>query len=700
MPRDLPLANGRMLVNFDANYDLRDIYWPHIGLRNNTLGHVNHSGIWADGAFSWFDADDWQRTMVYESDTLVTQVTLVNPKLQVTIYVTDVVDFDRDMLIRKMRVVNNGPEREIRLFFHHDWHIEESEGGNTVYYQPDLRALVAYKDRFYLFVAGITGDASVGGPAAKRTNATEMNQWATGYKEFNGQLGTWKDAEDGELGRNPIAQGSVDSCAGFTLGRVAAGGEAYSYHWVVAGQDFNSVTDDHQMIIDRGPELFIKRTRDYWRLWVETKPLALDCCDLPQPLIDLYRRSLLIIRTQIDDDGAIIAATDGDVWNFARDSYCYMWPRDGALVADVLSHAGYGDITSDFFHFCANVLTREGYLLHKFTPEGALGSSWHPWMGPNGRRQLPIQEDETALVVYALGQHYRLFHEVEFVKPLYRPLVKSAADFMVAFREPHTNLPHPSWDLWEERYGIHSYTVAAVYAGLTAAAMFTAVFGETDISAKYTQAAEEIKTATRKYLWSDSAGRFVRTIHVDSTGNVQQDMTIDASISGLYQFGMFDATSDEMRKTMQAVKDHLTVKTSVGGVARYENDYYHQVSQDIANVPGNPWFICACWLAEFEIAQATTVQELHSALGWLEWVRQHALASGVLAEQVNPYTGAPLSVSPLTWSHAEYAGAIRWYVGKYVRLTQSAHATNPLYAIPAADPTTPVNPMTPAATLS
>ncbi len=41
MPRDLPLANGRMLVNFDANYDLRDIYWPHVGERNQTQGHVN-----------------------------------------------------------------------------------------------------------------------------------------------------------------------------------------------------------------------------------------------------------------------------------------------------------------------------------------------------------------------------------------------------------------------------------------------------------------------------------------------------------------------------------------------------------------------------------------------------------------------------------------------------------------------------------
>ena len=31
---------------------------------------------------------------------------------------------------------------------------------------------------------------------------------------------------------------------------------------------------------------------------------------------------------------------------------------------------------------------------------------------------------------------------------------------------------------------------------------------------------------------------------------------------------------------------------------------------------------------------------------------EHALEAGVLAEQVNPYTNEPISVSPLTWSHA------------------------------------------------
>jgi hypothetical protein len=34
------------------------------------------------------------------------------------------------------------------------------------------------------------------------------------------------------------------------------------------------------------------------------------------------------------------------------------------------------------------------------------------------------------------------------------------------------------------------------------------------------------------------------------------------------------------------------------------------------------------------------------------------LPSGVLAEQLNPITGEPLSVSPLTWSHATYIATV------------------------------------------
>jgi len=680
MPRDLPLANGRMLVNFDPSYTLRDIYWPHIGERNQTLGHVNHSGVWVDGAFSWFSAPDWTRDLNYEADTSVTAVSLTNAGLQLRIDFTDTVDFDRDIFIRRARVTNLADHpREVRLFFHHDWHINESEGSNTVYYRPDMHAIIAYKDSTYLLIDGVVGDETAGGPAPEEAwtgadgadgagdRATwGVRYWATGQKEFQGKEGTWRDAEDGELGGNPITQGAVDSCVGFHLGTLEAGAARLCYHWLAAGASYRDVRALYQLARRRGPESFITRTRDYWKLWVNTKPLGET--DLTPSLVELYKRSLLIIRGQTDLGGAIVAATDGDVYSFSDDTYAYMWPRDGALVANALSHAGYGDITGAFFDFCARVITDDGYLLHKYTPAGALGSSWHPWMDPQGCLELPIQEDETALVVCALWQHYQLFREVEFIRPLYRPLVKAAADFMVAFRESHTKLPAPSWDLWEERHGIHAFTVASVYGGLIAAAGFANEFGEHDYAARYQTAADEIKAAARQYLWHEGEQRFLRMIRVADDGSVEPDMTVDASMVEIFKLNMFPADTDEMTQTMRALEARLTVRSDVGGIARYENDYYHQVSQDVNNVPGNPWFICACWLAQYKVARATTREELREAIPWLEWVQAHALPSGVLAEQIDPYTGAPLSVSPLTWSHAEYVAAVRWYAGKYTHL--------------------------------
>ncbi len=659
MPRDLPLGNGSLLVNYDTLYNLRDIYYPYVGHFNHTDGHVNHVGFWVAGRFAWLDDPAWERTLHYEPETLVTDVTLHHPDLAITVHFSDAVDFDRNVFVRQVRVTNHGDAaREVRFFCHYDWHLEEVDGANTVAYTPILGSVVAYKDDNYFAASGSVGDTR------------GIASWATGYKEFNGMQGTWRDAEDGTLSGNPIAQGSVDATIGLYLGDIAPGATGEAYHWLLAAHTFPEIEVLNLMMQQRGPESFITRTRNYWKLWVNkgNEPMG----DLPQPMIDLYKRSLLTVATQMDSGGAIIAATDGDVWTFSRDSYAYMWPRDGALVANALSHSGYGESTRAFFEFCARVITPQGYLMHKYTPAGALGSSWHTWSDAHGHPQLPIQEDETALVLYSLWQHYAIFRDVEFIKPHYAPLVKAAATFMVDYREPHTRLPASSWDLWEERYGIHAYTVSTVFAGLRAAANFAEIFGEIDVAVNYRAAAEEIRLAARTYLWNPQTNRYARRITVDAAGNVTHDDTMDMALIALCQSGMFEPNDPKVAATMAALLARLHVKTSVGGYARYENDYYHQVSQDIANVAGNPWFICSCWAAEYAIAKASNIDELHAAMPMLQWVVDHMLPSGILAEQVDPNTGAPLSVSPLTWSHAEYIATVRWYAGKHQRFSTPA----------------------------
>jgi len=477
-------------------------------------------------------------------------------------------------------------------------------------------------------------------------------------KEIRNLQGTWRDAEDGQLQGGVVAHGSVDSTIGFNL-PIKGGETRLLYYWMAVGSNFEAVTTLNRMVRQRGPQTFIDRTNAFWRLWLHVHLPDMD--GLPQPVVEEYMRSLLTIRTQIDEGGAIIAANDSDVSSDVRDTYSYMWSRDGSLVSHALNKAGYLDLPRAFFQFCDRVHSREGYLLHKYNPDGSLASSWLPW-AVDGEKNLPIQEDETSLVLWALWEHFSRYGDVFFIKPLYRSLICPLADFIAGYRDRDSGLPLPSYDLWEERQGILSWTVGATWGGLTAAAQFANAFGETSRAKNYLQAAREIKAGTEAHLWQPGLKRFVRMVNKTEDGKWDVDTTLDASLVGLWQFGMYAPDDPKIITTMQAIQQQLWIKTNVGGVARYTDDHYHQVSQDLANVPGNPWFICTLWLAEWHALTAKHTDDLVQALELIEWVAAHALPSGILAEQVDPYTDEPLSVSPLTWSHAAYVSTVLTYL--------------------------------------
>ena len=54
--------------------------------------------------------------------------------------------------------------------------------------------------------------------------------------------------------------------------------------------------------------------------------------------------------------------------------------------------------------------------------------------------------------------------DLEFVKELYEPLVKKAIFFLDGYIYPK-DIPVESYDLWEERKGIFTFTVSALYIG-------------------------------------------------------------------------------------------------------------------------------------------------------------------------------------------------------------------------------------------
>ncbi|MDX2118930.1 MAG: glycoside hydrolase family 15 protein [Planctomycetota bacterium] len=657
MPRDIPVGNGDVLITFDHLYRVRDIYYPRVGRFNHTDGHIQRFGVWADGRFAWVEDASWRRELKYKPDTLVTEVHLVNETLGLELICNDAVDFHEPVFFRKVTVRDrlNRP-RDVRVFQHWDLSVRGTAVGDTANYDPATSSIVIYKDdNYFLF-------------NACDSNKCGVDHWAIGTKRVGGAEGTWRDAEDGILGRNAISQGSVDTTIGFNL-QIPAGGEQYFTCWLACGNSYTSVKDRNRRVLEKGPDRMIARTEAYWKLWCRKEPV--DLSPLPESVRDLYFRSQLVMRTQIDNGGAIIAANDSDITQFGGDHYSYCWPRDGAMVAYALILSGQSELSRNFFRFCAEAIQPEGYFLHKYTPSGQLASSWHPWM-LEGQRILPIQQDETALVVWALRKHFSIFRDVEFIKPLYSSLVARPAEWMLSYRDHH-GLPLPSWDLWEERRGIHTFTVAATIGGLYAAAAFAHDFGEPDRAVAFREGAERMKGALKRHMWNPERNRFARMAIPLPDGSYRLDMTSDSANFALFACNALDVHDPKVEAEMAGLMEKLWVKTSVGGCARYERDYYHQVEREhVDTVPGNPWVICTLWQAQYIIERSRTLEELNQAIPLLEWAVRRADQSGVMAEQFNPYSGAPISVSPLTWSHATFVIAVMEYLKKYDRLTATS----------------------------
>jgi glucoamylase len=643
--RDIPVGNGSLLVTFDEKYQIRDVFFPHVGQENHTEGYPFRFGVWADGVFSWIHTDEWTRELKYLPETLVTEVRLTNEKLGVEVTSNDTVASHENIFLRRVRVKNLlEKKRDVRVFLHHDFRIYENKVGDTAFYDPESFSLIHYKKHRYFLI----------------NTAPHFDAFTTGRKAFRDLEGTWRDAEDGQLAGGAITEGSVDSTIQVNFPLDENGGEYEFFYWIAAGTSHEEVMALNNSVIKQTPGGYLAYTKNYWRAWVNKNDD--DFADLAPEIVEQYKRSLLIVRTQIDSGGAILAANDWDVTERATDHYSYLWTRDGAFVANALDLAGYADLTRNFFDFCSRIVHKDGYFLQKYNSDGTVASGWHAAWDVFGKRRLvPIQEDETALVLWALWQHYDCYRDIEFVHRLYRNLIVRCADFMVGFRHEELKLPYPSWNLWEDRRGIHTFTVASVIGGLRAAANFARLFAESERAETYDRTADEFTESMRRHLYSREHKRFLRSLQFHGDDYYEPDATVDASMFGVFYFGALDVDDEMVQNTMRAIEEHLWVKGKIGGVARFQNDGYMRVSED---VPGNAWFICTLWLADYRTAAARQKEHLKGTLEILEWTVKNALASGVLAEQVHPVTGEPVSVSPLTWSHSTFVATVRNYLKK------------------------------------
>ena len=652
MTRHLVLSNGNMLVCTDKNALIRDFYYPYVGQENHVSGNMHRIGVWIDNEFSWLTREEWDIEIKYQKDSLVSNVVAVNHKLGVELTMTECVHFEKNVYLRNLKIKNNREEnREIRIFFSQHFHISEDNIGDSIFFDPRTNSIVNYKGKRYFLMGGMS-------------EGHDFTDYAVGIAGGVGRKqGTYIDCEDGVLGKNPVEHGATDSAIGFSL-KIKGGQKKEINYWIVVGKNYDEVYTARKYLLKNGFRKLVEETADYWKKWVSKGDINFN--DLGEDAIDLFRRSLLVIRAQTDNHGAVTAANDTHTLRFKMDTYSYMWPRDGALISRSLDLAGHSDLTKKFFKFCSNVISHEGYLMHKYNPDGSLGSSWHSWL-KGDKIQLPIQEDETALVLDALWKHYEKYGDEDLmIEKMYKRFIKSMGDFLVAFRDLENGLPKESYDLWEEKLGVHTFTCCATYAGLIAAGKFAEVFGEEKDVKEYFDVAEKIRELTLKYMYDEEKGIFVKGVYYDEKDMLCLDKTIDAStFYGLFEFKLLDVNDERLMRTTEATLERLWSDDGCSGLARYENDMYHRVK----GRRENPWIISTMWLAKYYIAKAKRLEDLEVVKDLFDWVVEKALKSGVLSEQLDPNTSKPLSVAPLTWSHASYVVAVIKYLNKFKELS-------------------------------
>lgn len=637
MARPVVLSNGELHVGLNRYGLVHDFYFPYVGLENHCAGKdLRHKvGIWVDGEISWLDDESWHIESWTAEGALIGHTRAVHAGHRIMLEFDDTVDAEISAFLRNIHVVNlSSDTRDVRLFTHQAFAIGDSRSNtDTVQYLPDSNAVLHYRGRRAFVIGGRSGD-------------TPFDQHSIGLFGIEGHEGTYRDADDGELSCSVVEHGRVDSTLRFKL-RLGAYDSQRVHYWIAAGTSIREALYVHKSLEDNGMDAHLHSTAMWWHTWLS--PVRKASEKLEPSKRKLFLHSAMVVKSHVDKRGAVIASTDTTMLNYSRDAYAYCWPRDGAYALWPFIRLGYVSEPRRFFEFARRGLHQNGYLMHKYQADGALGSSWHPYVHGDVSAP-PIQEDETALTLFMFGQYFDMQKDQRLLVEFYDSFIKKMADFLAGYVDEKTGLPRPSYDLWEEHFMTSTYTTSVVYAALQSAAELAEKAGDPDSAVRWRTASDDIYDSAHKHLFNGERGHFYKGITSDGT-SLHYDATIDlSSFFGAYMFGLFPLDSDEIRRSYDTIRATFMTDGRYG-LPRYENDDYHRNAQ---TGTGNYWFIASLWIAQY--AQETGDKEFRDAI--ISWVESKVDNSLMFAEQLNPISSEALSVSPLVWSHAEYMATL------------------------------------------
>lgn len=621
------IGNSRMLVCLSDRGELQRLFWPNIDYPQ----HIERMpvGIFYEGnknSTVWLNDSVFQHRQEYVKDTNILKTVCTNKEKGLEITQTDFVLHDKDVLIRQFEIENIGESETDLGFVLYSSCITTTPELRSSLFDFSTDSLIHYRHGYYI---SISADK-------------EVYQFQLGNNAFD-------CAQYTELKGNDYIGMMPDGAISWKLGKFLPGEKKSLVIHVSAAGTLKNLKKIVYNVKSMDIIQEYRNTEKYWYNFINSaKPVTTYRKDVEA----LYKRSLLVFKLMSDDSsGGLLAAPEIDE-DFTRcGRYAYCWGRDAAFITEALDKCGLTAAVDKFYEWAVEVQDEEGSWQQRYHMDGNLAPSWG------------LQIDETGTLIWGMLKHYEVTQDKGFLLKVWES-VEKGVNFLIDFIDPQTGLPSPSYDLWEERFGEHTYSSAAVCGGIKAGVEIAKILGKSqeDIGL-WVVACANIKEAMIKNLWKDDRQCFLRSIrtklnpwgseHSDNTTVIKvnpkgylrdvtlEDGMVDISLLGIsIPYDVFPIEDFRVVKTVETIERVLT-SHGVGGIRRYESDNY---------IGGNPWILTTLWVALYYIKKRDFIK----AKEYFEWAVKSRTELDLLPEQVNKETGKPEWVIPLTWSHAMF----------------------------------------------
>jgi oligosaccharide amylase len=614
-------GNGRLLVSFTGNGEVNRVFWPE----QDYAQQINNIfiGIKFDNDYTKFLHENlWYIEQRYEKKTNILVTMYENSDFGLRIFQKDFVLNNKDIWVRNYTIENICDRKlDIKTFLHTDFVTADNDIRSGLMDFDNDSAIIYNKGN----IVTISSDKKISG--------------------F--QFGDSFDAirRDGLYGKDDISMTS-NMALRFDLGELLPGEKTEFSLYFSFSFDMKTGRELNNHIRDLGAKKALEKEKKFWDKEFQ-KYSKLETGN--ERIDEVYYQAVLTFKLLTNKDtGAILAGVEVDERFTRCGAYGYCWPRDGVFITMAFDICGMREEAEKFYLVWAKkAQLPNGSWQQRYYLDGKLAPSWG------------IQLDETASIIFGTWKHYEFTNDIQFIEDMWSS-IKPATIFLMNNLDKETGLPNPSYDLWEERLGEHTYTASAVVSALRAAAsMAEEMKVDLPLAKLWRETSDKIVKSIEANLWSEDEKRFLRgrktkldwwngeTLEIDTNKMgyklrvVDKDNTVDISLLGLsVPFKIFDAKDDRIKKTVRAIEDRLDGFPSEG-FGRYEHDSY---------IGGNPWIVSTLWMGLYyaEIGDIPKCKEK------LVWATKHATNLGFLPEQVDKFNGKPAWIMQLSWSSAMY----------------------------------------------